>query len=285
MKSHPITKYPSHLSSPSQTKPFLKWAGGKQRLLPILTRLTPHGSRLIEPFVGAGSLSLATNFDSYLINDANPDLIEVWSSLKHRPKEFIERASSFFSPEFSSEDAYVKIRDDFNFESDRFERAVRFIYLNRFGYNGMYRVNNLGCFNVPYGRPKRLPAFPFEALERAALKLAAFDIRCGGYGHILEDAGEGDVVYCDPPYLSSKETVSSVSYTADRFGLNDFKNLVLACETASRRGAKVLLSQIDSELSRTLLKNWVVFSVEVRSSIASLATSRTHRRELIALST
>jgi len=281
MQSHPPQT--SHSPRQEPSKPFLKWAGGKQRLVPVLKDIIPHGQRLIEPFVGAGAISLACHFERYLVNDANPDLISVWTSLKYRPAEFIRSANILFSPEYWSQNAYLRVREEFNLETDRFERAVRLIYLNRFGFNGLYRVNRVGRFNVPYGYPAKMPTFPAETLELAARKMGASDVRCGGYRHIIEMAGSGDVVYCDPPYLSDRDDDSSFAYTENKFGITEFQVLVRCCEEAALRGAKVVMSQVDNAQARLFLKNWSIVPVEVRSSIASTVSSRKMRRELIAL--
>lgn len=264
------------------SKPFLKWAGGKQRLLRTLLPLLPHGERLIEPFVGAGAVSLSTQFSKYLINDANSDLISTWVSLKERPREFVERSQSFFTAENRSLDAYTRIRNEFNLEFNRFERASQLIYLNRFGFNGMYRVNQSGTFNVPYGYPNELPRFPLESLESAALKMERFEVRGGDYLSVLEDAGDGDVLYCDPPYLGKDSRGSSFRYTQDQFDLNDFKRLVAECELAYERGAKVVLSQADSPSARAILRRWVCHITHVQSSIAANTAARVNRGEIIA---
>jgi DNA adenine methylase len=283
MQSHPNLHHESNSPYPRASKPFLRWAGGKQRLVPVLKKLLPPGQRLIEPFVGAGAVSLSCRFEKYLVNDANPDLISIWTSLKYRPAEFINSASNFFSPEHWSQDTYLRVRDEFNMESDRYQRAVRLIYLNKFGFNGLYRVNREGRFNVPYGYPAKMPTFPAEALQLAAMKMEAFDVRCGGYGHIIELAGPGDVVYCDPPYLSDKDEDSSFAYTVNKFGMTEFRHLVVLCEQAALRGARVIVSQVDNVNARLALRNWSIVPIEVHSSIASSVTSRKLRRELIAL--
>lgn len=142
MPTHP----PSSQLSPS--KPWLKWTGGKGRLLPQLLPLLPTANRLIEPFVGAGAVFLAANYDAYVLGDGNPDLMAAWVALKERPREFCERASAFFASAYHSKEAYLRVRADFNEAIDSFERAVRLLYLNKFGFNGLYRVSKRGVFNL-----------------------------------------------------------------------------------------------------------------------------------------
>lgn len=283
MQSHPTSKHPKCLTSPYTRKPFLKWVGGKQRLISSLLPFIPTGDRLIEPFVGAGSICLASNYPRYVINDANPDLMAVWTSLKHRPREFIERANVYFTPDYCSQTAFLKVRSEFNAEVERFERAVRFIYLNRMGFNGLYRVNKSGKLNTPYGYPKTMPGYPFRALEDAALQLHDYEVRCGGYMSAIDLAGVGDVLYCDPPYLSRNDRRSSIAYAPYEFGLPEFQALVIACERAYERGAKVVISQVDNEVARATLRGWTIESLTANASFAADARGRGTRNEIIAL--
>ncbi len=264
-------------------RPFLKWAGGKQRLLPQLLPLLPLRGRLIEPFVGAGSVFLATDYESNLLNDANPDLIAVWVALKERPREFTERSAHYFTPQYHSEEAYKHVRDQFNQSTDRFERAVRFLYLNKFGFNGLFRVNKGGIFNVPYAWHKALPRFPLEELERAAGRLKTCTFLNGGYKAAIEEAGYGDVCYCDPPYAASSKGASFSAYTQDGFGWEDQRELVKAAEEAAFRGATVLVSNHDTPETRRLYRGWHIHELAVRRSIGSSQSGREMARELVAV--
>lgn len=132
------------------SKPFLKWAGGKQRLLSQLLGRLPQANRLIEPFVGAGSLFLSGRYPRAILNDANADLMALWTFIQERPAQFCADASGLFCEENRNKRAYECIRQKFNSEVDRYERCVRLLYLNRFGFNGLYRVNKTGSLNTPY---------------------------------------------------------------------------------------------------------------------------------------
>jgi DNA adenine methylase len=282
MNQHPTSTASSAGTSARQTKPFLKWAGGKVRLLPQLLPLFPPGSkRLIEPFVGAGSVFLATDYDSYVINDANPDLVAMWTALQSRPREFMERAAELFVEQNRYPEAYVSIRAQFNAEVDSFERAVLLPYLNRFGFNGLYRVNSKGEFNVPYGQLKELPYFRWDEMEAASRKLQRCLILNGGFRAAIEMAGEDDVVYCDPPYVDDDEP-SFTQYTSARFGIAHQYELVQACEAAVERGATVLISNHDTDTTRALYTGWDIHEVSVRRSLSASAASRGTARELVA---
>lgn len=244
MHQHPAASPTSYATS----KPFLKWLGGKQRLLPELAKRLPAGKRLIEPFVGAGSVFLGLQFDSYVINDTNSDLIAVWTALQMQPRSFIERAEALFRPENHAQDAYLRIRAHFNNETDRFERAVLLPYLNRFGFNGLFRVNRGGKFNVPYGRPASLPGFPLKEMEAAHEKLQRTIILNGGFAFAMEQAGVGDILYCDPPYMDSSSGASFTGYSSSGFTMRDHEELLVQCAalfcTYSAVAARLALARV-----------------------------------------
>ena len=266
------------------SSPFLKWAGSKRRLLPQLLPHFPFRGRLIEPFLGAGAVFLAADYDRYLLNDANADLMAVWVSLQSSPRRFVEEASALFVEANRTPGAYLRIRDEFNSSTDRFERAVRLLYLNRFCFNGLFRVNSSGVFNVPYGKPARLPRVPLDELEAASRKLAAATLTVGGYKAALYEAGFGDVVYCDPPYADlSADAASFTAYTAGRFGIRDHLDLASACEAAAERGAVVLVSNHDTPQTRALYRGWELHELTVRRSIAADGDKRGDVSELLAV--
>ena len=142
---------------------FLKWAGGKFSLTERINQRLPAGNRLVEPFVGACSVFLNSDFDEYLLNDINADLIAMYNIIKRKPKQFIDDAKHYFQPQYNNEQAYYKIRDEFNLCHDAYQRSLLFLYMNRHGYNGLCRYNQSGGFNVPFGRYKK-PYFPEKEL-------------------------------------------------------------------------------------------------------------------------
>ena len=140
-------------------KPFLKWAGGKTRVLKHILPLLPKGKRLVEPFCGSGSVFLNTNYEEYLVSDINPDLINIYNFLKEENKDFIEYCKSFFTSNNNTQERYTELRDLFNSTKDIRIKSALFIYLNRHGFNGLCRYNSTGGFNVPFGRYTK-PYFP-----------------------------------------------------------------------------------------------------------------------------
>lgn len=275
-----MQRHPSTLS-PSQ--PFLKYAGGKQRLLP---QLKPHlrlRGRLVEPFVGGGSVFLGSDYSRYLLNDANPDLMAVWAALKERPRQYTNSAAAFFSEANCSQEAYLAIRRDFNQATDRFERAIRLPYLNKHCFNGLYRTNAAGEFNVPWGGKKSVPVFPWDAMAHAATKLERCTLLCGDFSTAIELSGYGDVVYCDPPYLDSTAGQSFTGYTPQGFRIDDHLRLTQLARQAVERGATVLISNHDTEESRELYAGFDLITLSVHRSISASAMKRRECRELLAV--
>jgi DNA adenine methylase len=143
----------------------LKWAGGKKKVVHEIASLLPTKGkrRLVEPFVGGGSVFLNLDFDAYLLIDMNKDLINLFNIIKNQPTEFIVDAQSFFNGDKNKSETYYDLRSQFNQSADPYERSLLFLYLNRHGYNGLCRYNKSGGYNVPFGRYKR-PYFPKDEL-------------------------------------------------------------------------------------------------------------------------
>lgn len=265
-------------------RPPLKWAGGKQRLLNTLLPHLPRDGRLIEPFVGAGSVFLNAGDRALLINDLNKDLASMYEILRDRPAEYTQRAQSMFIEEMLSSSAYVAARAAFNAATDTMERAASLLYLNRFGFNGLYRVNRRGEYNVPYGHLKKLPCFPLDRLVAMSEKLQGATITNCDFRDVMGIAGQGDVVYCDPPYASPPgEGSTFTGYTTGNFSHADQADLASLAHEAAARGATVVISNHDTPEMRDLYKGMEIHSVEVRRSVAANADRRGTASELIAV--
>jgi DNA adenine methylase len=254
----------------------------------MLTALAPHlatQGRLIEPFVGAGSVFMASPGRDTIINDANNDLVLFYAALKYRTQDFVDLASSFFAASNCNDAAYKELRARFNVATCSLERAALLLYLNRFGFNGLYRVNRGGIFNTPFGHFTKTPKFPEQEILAMARRLqSVIVLPSGDFANALQLAGEGDVVYCDPPYLDiSAAKKSFTAYTPGAFGLADHKRLVAHAWAAAERGAKVVLSNHDSDQARELYSDMDLHFVDVRRSLAASAAHRKSARELIAV--
>jgi len=265
-------------------RPPLKWAGGKQRLLPTLLPHLPREGRLIEPFVGAGSVFMNAGDRPLYINDLNQDLVAMYEILRDRPAEYIQRAQSLFTEGMLSPSAYLAARSAFNAATDTMERASLLLYLNRFGFNGLYRVNRRGEYNVPYGHLKKLPSLPLDRLVTMSAKLQDATITNFDFREVMRIAESGDVVYCDPPYASpASNSMSFTGYTAGGFTHADQAELAVLAHEAATRGATVIISNHDTPEMRDLYRGMEIHSVEVRRSVAASADRRGTANELIAV--
>ncbi|CUS47922.1 MAG: DNA adenine methylase Dam [Idiomarinaceae bacterium HL-53] len=262
---------------------FLKWAGGKYALVGDIKRVLPAGEKLIEPFVGAASVFLNTDYERYLLNDINPDLIGLYQTLKLKPKTFIEDAKTLFVARNNDKDAYYALREQFNASLDVYERSLLFLYLNRHGYNGLCRYNSKGGFNVPFGQYKK-PYFPEAELEYFALKARRATFTCEPFHQSFRRAREGHVIYCDPPYLPLSPTANFTAYAMHGFGLDDQQLLAKkAVQAAKNRNIPVVISNHDTEQGRWLYRDAQITALQVNRYISQNGANRNKVGELIAL--
>ncbi|MGB0893169.1 MAG: Dam family site-specific DNA-(adenine-N6)-methyltransferase [Parashewanella sp.] len=267
----------------NKNRAFLKWAGGKFKLVDTLKTYLPEGDRLIEPFVGAGSVFLNTDYESYLLCDINQDLINLYQVLQTQPELYIQEAKKLFSPSTNDKTFYYDIRSQFNASTDAFERSLFFLYMNRHGFNGLCRYNRKGGFNVPFGSYKK-PYFPEHELNVFAEKSLKAEFACIGYEQAFALATAGDVVYCDPPYAPLSTTASFTSYAGNGFSLDDQALLARhSRHTAMDRNIPVVISNHDIPLTRELYHGALLGKIKVQRNISQKGSSRKKVDELIAL--
>lgn len=262
---------------------FLKWAGGKFGLVEEIQRHLPPASQLVEPFVGAGSIFLNSDFDHYLLADINPDLINLYNLLKYRPQEYIDEAKRWFTPDNNRKEVYLDIRKQFNDCDDVMYRSLAFLYMNRFGFNGLCRYNKKGGFNVPFGSYKK-PYFPEAELEFFAQKAQRATFICASYPQTFELAMPSSAIYCDPPYAPLSNTANFTAYAGNGFSLDDQAALAdIAEKTAQERGIPVLISNHDTILTRRLYHGAKLNVVKVKRTISRNGAGRNKVDELLAL--
>ena len=259
--------------------PIVKWAGGKTKLLATLRELRPaHFRRYLEPFAGGA----AHFFDvlgtvptaQAVLSDTNQRLIGLYRAVaNHLPAlvEELERLAADHGP-----DHYLATRAQFNAASagDELTQAARFLYLNKTCFNGLYRVNRRGHFNVPMGRYKRPRILDVDALTRASGVLRRAELRCTDFGEVLRSAGDRDFVYLDPPYVPLTKTACFTSYSACGFGPADQERLATAAHQAAAAGACVVLSNHDTETVRALYPRATFRTVQTRRAINARADRR-----------
>lgn len=235
-------------------KPFLKWAGNKARLYERLRNALPGGRRLVEPFLGSAAVAIANQdkYGEFLLGEINPDLVSLYEHIRDEGEAFIADSEALFTPENNTKEAYYAFRERFNeLERGTRERALLFVYLNRHCFNGLCRYNKSGGFNVPFGRYKK-PYHPREEMLNFVAVARNATFHCGDFRDVMCEAGEGDVVYCDPPYVPLSETASFTSYAKDAFGPAEQRALAEEAEAARARGAVVVISNHATPFSREL---------------------------------
>ncbi|HHY0722329.1 TPA: Dam family site-specific DNA-(adenine-N6)-methyltransferase, partial [Salmonella enterica] len=265
-------------------RPFLKWAGGKYSLLPELERLIPAGKRLIEPFVGGGSVFLNSDkHERFLLADVNADLINLYQMLAVVPDSVIAEAMKAFR-HLNDAENYTAIREAFNaWQLNAIERAAAFLYLNRHCFNGLMRYNLDGFFNVGWGKYKA-PYFPEKELMAFRKKSSACVFMNAGFERTLRLAGDGDVVYCDPPYEPMPGTAGFTSYASGGFSWDSQVALAESCVAAHQRGAKVFISNSTAPRVIELYERhgFTLHRVNAHRSISSKGSTRETANDIVA---
>lgn len=270
--------------------PILKWAGGKRKLLSHIKKLIDleHLARhtLYEPFVGGGALFMNIENKSVVINDINNELINVYLVVRDHPDLLINELN--IHKKKHDRDYYYKIREYDRLENyslmSNIKKASRTIYLNRTCYNGLYRVNSLGYFNVPFGTYKN----PDIVIEDKILSLSKYlnksnvVIKNEDFSEAIEDAQLGDLIYFDPPY-DYEFSNGFTSYTSTGFNRNDLKRLKLLCDKLVKRGCKVVISNNDTTFVNALFDDpfYKIEHVVTSWTINRDSKSRKEKKEVI----
>jgi DNA adenine methylase len=263
--------------------PVLKWAGGKRQLLPVIQRLLPDGfSTYYEPFLGGGALLFALQPAHAAVNDINPELINVYEVIRDNVDELIKKLRGMEN----TQAAFYEIRAwdrkaDYQ-QMSKIERAARILYLNRTCFNGLYRVNQSGYFNVPFGRYKNPDIVNEDNLKAVSAYLNGnqIELNCGSYKEILTDVKENSFVYLDPPYDPVKDT-SFTSYAKDGFTRQDQIELREMCDELNRKGIKFMLSNSSTDSIRQQYAAYKILTVPCRRNINSNGKDRAAVDEVI----
>ncbi len=270
-------------------KPFVKWAGGKRQLIPVLKENLPSSmGTYFEPFLGGGALLfhilMKGNGQRCGISDLNSDLVlayttirdktpDVISSLKNHAKNYQKNSKSY----------YYSIRD--SNPRSAVEKTSRLIFLNRTCFNGLYRVNKKGKFNVPLGRYSNPNIVNEENIMAVGqvLQSPLVSIKCRDFEAVLEDAKKNDLVYFDPPYQPVSDTSNFTSYTNKSFTYDDLKRLTKLCLKLDSKGCKVMLSNSNSKEVSDMFseKHWKLKKISANRSINSNSKKRTGHFELL----
>lgn len=243
-------------------KPFIRWAGGKQNLISELSSQIPKTKfkNYFEPFLGAGSLFLFNNFSNGYLSDINPHLINSYLSIQSSADDVYNRL--VFHKSKLSKEYYYELRSTFNAEKDKFtiDQAAVFIFLVHTSFNGIYRVNKKGEYNVPFGKIK--PAIPsHEHLLQIKKKLEKIELRNCMYEDVLDKIAKHDFVYFDPPYPPLNETSFFQHYSIDKFPSIQQIELSEYANELDKRGVYVMISNAETPLIRNLYSGWNIKKV------------------------
>ena len=270
-----------------KTTPFVKWAGGKTQLLEQLKNRMPDSYNLFyEPFIGGGAFLFSIQPKKAIINDSNEQLINAFKQLKYNTDSVINIVKDFNSRTCDKE-YYLQLREQYNKkiasnELDA-ECAALMIWINKHCFNGLYRVNSKGLFNVPYNNSATAKTISEENLINIGRYLTENDIkiRLGDFEAACFDCSKGDFVYLDSPYIPVSKTAYFTDYTKDGFSYEDHKRLSELFRNLDKKGIKVMLSNNDVPLVYELYDGFNIENVDVRRNINSNANKRTGKEVII----
>jgi DNA adenine methylase len=263
--------------------PFLKWAGGKRQLVPrILAAVPQRMGTYFEPFIGGGAVFFAIvaagrRFERAVLGDMNEELVRCYRAIQRD----VDAVIGALRPHKYDRDVYYRVRARDPERLSDAARAARLIYLNRCGYNGLYRVNRSGQFNVPFGRYKDPVICDVRRLRAAARALRGVKVVHGDFERTLRGASAGDFVYLDPPYVPLSPTSSFTAYAKTPFDAAAQARLAETLRDLGERRVQALLSNSDCEATRELYRPMPAETVPVRRAINSVAAARGSVGELL----
>jgi DNA adenine methylase len=261
---------------------FIKWAGGKTQLISQLSAFMPSKfNNYLEPFLGSGAVFFFVekqHGSKAILSDSNEELINAFKVVKEHPNELLPLLSEH--KKNHSKEYYYKIRGQETSGLNDAELAARFIYLNKTCFNGLYRVNSKGKFNVPIGSYKNPEIYSENTLLSASRLLKKATLKVMPFEDVTAYAHDGDFVYFDPPYYPISKT-SFTSYTKDSFGETEHKRLSKVYSTLNKKGCLLMLSNSDADFIKGLYAGFNQITVKARRSINCIATGRGKINELL----
>jgi DNA adenine methylase len=273
-KLRPARVIPERAEEPA-AGPIVKWVGGKTKLLDDLERLAPRTyRRYFEPFLGGAALFFRMAPKAAFLSDVNADLIDCYRAVRGDVEGVIRSLRRHRA--LHSEAYFYQVREAWNAGRARtaVDRAASFLYLNKTCYNGLWRVNSKGEFNVPAGRYTNPTIVDEDGLRTAALALGKASLESVPFERVLDQAQSGDFVYFDPPYYPLSETSAFTSYTANRFSGEDQARLADVFRQLDARGCAVMLSNSDTPFIRNLFRGFRIARVMCARAINSRADGR-----------
>jgi DNA adenine methylase len=268
----------SHNFGANSIQPILRWAGSKKRSLPHLLEFSPKSfGKYVEPFAGSACLFFKLCPQRAVLGDTNPHLIEFYDAIRESGARVFDR----FAKIERSEKVYYEIRDLYAVELSPIKRAAYFLYLNRNCFNGIFRVNKKGKFNVPFSA-SRVPQYQLKKIFLGSVEqLRTATLDCTDFSTLCEShVRKGDFVYLDPPYYVPDQRVFA-EYVPHQFALADVERLVEVLNLIDSRGAKFLMNYPDCGMMRRISRRWNRQHIRTRRTIASQVASRGYTSEIL----
>jgi DNA adenine methylase len=267
-----------------EAQPFLKWAGGKGAIAAQIEKLLPRDARgrmYREPFLGGGAMYFHLQPERAALSDVLTDLVTAYQVVQTHVDALITRLVAL--RETHSEAQYYAIRERYNAEkdADRIERAAWLVYLNKTCFNGLYRTNSKGVFNVPVGRYTNPQIVDPTKMRVASAVLGRAEIKAAPFQHLLEVAEPGDLIYFDPPYVPTSRSSSFSGYHEGVFTIDDQIRLAEVFEKLDERGCLLALSNSDTDATRDLYKRFDVHRILAPRAISSKASTRGEVHEVL----
>lgn len=265
-------------------KPFLKWAGGKSRLSSKIASLFPANDKFnkyFEPFLGSGAVYFEISPRKGQLNDLNKHLINTYIDIRNNVKQLIKELK-VIDTEYHTcanidkkAEYYYKIRDEYNSNNRKsIKRSAQFIFLNKAGFNGMYRENSLGKYNIPFGKHDRCLICDENNLLTISRDLKDIELTTGDYKDAVINAKRGDLIYFDPPYFPLSKTSNFTTYQKGGFNEDNQKDLLQIAKSLISKGCYVFISNSDCKESRELYKEFIIHEVKVKRIINSKSSLR-----------
>jgi DNA adenine methylase len=271
-------------------KPLLKWAGGKRYIAEELRTKFPENwdsGTYFEPFIGGAAMFLSAAPKRAVVADVNKRLVHFYRFVKNSPSEFyseLQKISKNFNdclPE-EKKDFYLKLRKNFNeTQEDSLNSAVLLYAINKLCFNGLYRENASGGFNVPFGQKKSLPIMTLEDLQEVSKALEQTEILNSDFEVSVEKAISGDFIYFDPPYIPLGPSSSFTSYHSGGFDLADQERLADLMQKLSTKGIKAMCSNSDSELTHKIFGKLNIGNISAPRMVSASASGRGMINELV----
>lgn len=275
MKPSPVAANPTETQTETciSTAPFLKWLGGKRWLLNWLTHRpeTKNISKYYEPFLGGGSVFFNFAFNPALLSDINPELINTYIQVRDNPTALIKELKTLKV----NAETFYDLRS--TLDADNLKRAVRFIYLNRTAFGGMYRVNSKGQYNVPFGNYKDTSTeilWKNRVIEAASKALQGVDLDCNDFEKTIALSTKNDLVFCDPTYTTMHDNNGFRKYNEPSFTWADQIRLAKCCKSALERGATVIVSNACHSDIRELYEGFDSYKLERHSVLCPMPSKR-----------